>query len=160
VFDTEQKKPGWDQHEVDYFWLVEVRLANESETTITVEEIRGKVRTGGNKWLRNILPFVRKTIPAKHVADLTKFIIMPHGDQVGYEPVPSLLAKIANVPLVKGVGYRGWLCFSLRASQKDMLFDGPLLDVWLVDALYGEHRLIYKKDEKTWDSSFVISRDI
>ena len=68
VFDSEQKKPGWDKHEIDWYWFIEVRLGNESDTPITVEDVRGIVRVGGNKWLRWI-PGVRKTFVSSGNSD-------------------------------------------------------------------------------------------
>jgi hypothetical protein len=159
VVDTETKKPGWDKQDIDWYWLIEVRLANESETPITVEDIEGKVRVGGNKWLRWLFPITRKYLPVKHVRDVTKFSTTPHEGHPGYEPLSGLLQNIKGVPLTKGIGHRGWLCFALRANQQEM-HDKPSLDVWLIDALYGRHRLIYKKDDKAWDMSFDILRDV
>jgi hypothetical protein len=92
----------------------------------------------------------------KHIKDVSKFVSSPHEDQPNYEVLSGLFQNIKGVPLKKGIGHRGWICFSLTVTQRE-LADHPLIDVWLIDALYGEHRLIYKKDEKTWDMSFDIT---
>jgi hypothetical protein len=159
LFDTESKAPGWDLQEAEWYWLIEVRLANESETPITVEDIEGRVRVGGNKWIRWFLPaFTRKTLSVKHVKDATQFSSSPHDGQPKYEHLSGLFQNIKGLPLTKGVGHTGWICFLLKANQRE-LSDHPVMDVWLIDALYGKHRLIYKKDEKNWDKSFDITRD-
>jgi hypothetical protein len=155
LVDTQNETPGWNEQECGWFWLIEVRLANESDTPITVEDIEGRVRVGGSKWLRKLFPFTRKTLSVKHVKDVSRFDSSPHEGQPRYEPLKGLFESIEGVPLTKGVGHRGWICFSITATQRE-LNDAPVMDVWLIDALYGKHRLIYKKDETKWDRSFDV----
>lgn len=159
IFDSDSKTPGWDLHEINWFWLVEVRLANESDTAITVEDVEVRVRVGGNKWLRGLFPFLRRTIPSKLVRDVGKFHTAPHGEQTDYKKVDGLVGKLQGMPLEKGHGHRGWICVSLKTNQRHML-DRPLLDIWLIDALYGRHALDYKKDDAKWDMSFEMLHDI
>lgn len=158
AFDTEAKKSGWDKKEIGWHWLIEVRLSNHSETPATIEEIEAIVRVGGNKWIRWIFPFVRKTIRMKPIKDLTKFKASPHDDSREYTPLDGLLPKIKGTPLSKGVGYRGWMGFSGRATQGEML-DKPTLDVLLIDALDVTHKLLYRKDEESWDTSYHVLHD-
>ena len=155
AFNTEAKTPGWDEKEIGWHCLFDVRLANHSETPVTIEEMEAIVRVGGNKWLRKIFPFARKKIRLKLIKDLSAFKAGPHEDNPGYTPLDCLLPKIKGVPLEKGVGYRGWLGFKGRATQGE-LFDHPVIDVTLIDALEAKHKLIYRKDEKSWDLSFNI----
>lgn len=158
VFDTEERRPGWDEKEIGWHWIIEVRLSNHSDYPVTVEEVEATVKVGGQKWLRKIFPFLRKTIRMKPIKDVSQFQSSPHEDNPGYTQLDGLLQKIKGIPLTRGVGYRGWMAFSCRATQGEMI-DHPTLDVFLVDALDVKHTLIYRRDEKSWDKSFDVLKD-
>jgi hypothetical protein len=158
VVDTQEQNPGWDTQDVEWWWFIEVRLANDSETAITVENIEAKGRVGGNRWIRKLLPFTRRTVKMKHIKDISNFVSSPHEGQPKYEGLPGLFKNIKGIPLEKGVGHNGWICFSLTATQRE-LADHPSIDVWVIDALDGKHQLIYKKDDKNWDRSFTITEN-
>ena len=64
------------------------------------------MKVGGNKWLRKMLAFVRRTIELKHLQDLSKFRTYPQNNNM-----TSLFDSIKGVPLTKGVGYSSWVGF-------------------------------------------------
>jgi hypothetical protein len=60
MFDTEEKKPGWDtKHKFDWNWFVELRLVNDSDTPTTVHGVEVKVKAGGN-WFRRLIGMTRR----------------------------------------------------------------------------------------------------
>jgi hypothetical protein len=161
VFKTESKAAGWDLRPLNWHWFLEIYLVNESETPVTIEDIEIEVKVG--KWPR------RKTIPAKLVQDLSRFQIdmaldgtgQPHNKPFELprrRPVPSLMEKIKGVPIAKWIGYRGWVRIELPGvSQKDINNGNTRIEIWLVDALEGKHKLNYKRHADTdWDNSFFI----
>jgi hypothetical protein len=155
VFDTEMKKPGWDTQELDWFLFVELQLANETPTPVTVDEVKAKFLATPASWIEKLLPFKRKPIKVNHVTDFSGYELHLEGGGYGKgAEVPNLLKNINGSPLTQGVGHRGWLCFSAKANQQDLT--KPLLDIWLIDAFGGKHRLDYEKDESKWDKQAEI----
>jgi hypothetical protein len=154
VIDSEEKKPGWDLSPVDWHWLVEVQLANESDTPTTIEEVEVSVKLRG-KYKK--LPIGRKAIAATYIRDLNAF------DKLGgaaFTKLPSLLTEIDGKPLTKGIGHRGWMRIDFRANQHDVN-NHPILDIRLVDALRGKHRVDYERNsDKHWDQSFEVHPSI
>jgi hypothetical protein len=73
-----------------------------------------------------------------------------------FRSLESLTNKIKNVPLTRGIGYRGWLRFYIeQVSQEDI--SRLKLELRLVDSLDGRHTIRYKKrDEQQWDRNFHI----
>ena len=153
MIDTETKTPGWEQRKLDWNWLMEVQLVNDSETPTTIDHVGAKVRIN------------RETKKAKLVDELSKFIIdMGYdanckscsfsGEQ--YRQLPDLLKTLQDKPLTKGIGYRGWIGFEVKQiSQGDI--NRAKLDMSFVDALGDEHRVNHsKRAEQAWDNSFLI----
>lgn len=118
VFESEAKTPGWDERKLD--WL---RSQTIQMLRLRFQEWRLVARIR-RKWFRN------EPVQIKHYEDFDKFMmdtgldvniksIHHSGDR--YREIPSLLAKIRDVPLSRGIGHRGWLRFRLsQVSQKDM----------------------------------------
>src|SRR3989442_4948590 len=163
LFDTEEKKIGWDERKLDWWWFVEIKLANESDTPTTIDTLGARVLTGRGICRRrqediHLFQDVGKfKIDMGHKADCTSTAFS--GEQ--YRQLPSLIKRIANVPLTRGIGYRGWLrCEVKQVSQKDMNSGRTKIDVWLIDALQGKHKVHFKKkSDHEWDQSFLILED-
>jgi hypothetical protein len=162
LFDQEMKVPGYNQMGIDRHWFIEVQLANESETPTTIVKVKVRVRAG--RWWN------RKSYTAEQHAEMGDFLITYRFDGTGnqiniqrpngyYEPVPNLLELIHNVALTRGIGHRGWLRFRVpKVTNDDVKTLG--MDIWLVDALDGKHKVIFKKKEqKEWDNNFFIMHE-
>jgi hypothetical protein len=151
VFETEEKRPGWDERKLDWFWFTEVQLANDSDTATTIEDVEVRVRTGKM--------FCRKEATATYVQDISNYKIERRGDNdrhgwQRYQEVPSLMGKIRGQPLMRGIGYRGWVCCDIRQVDQKSINNNPLLDIWLVDALHGKHKVQFRgKSDLQWDQS-------
>jgi hypothetical protein len=39
-FDTEHKKPGWDEHRFNWDWFIEAQIVNDSDTPTTVDSLQ------------------------------------------------------------------------------------------------------------------------
>lgn len=158
VFDSQAKKSGWDEETIDWDWFIEVQLANDSDTPATIEKVEARAIAGG------------RSVPVTHSEDFLKYS-MDYGldgqgnsiqtsfvGQARYRPVPNLMKKIRGVPLTKGIGYRGWLRFKMpKVSQRDVNEKRIKMDIWLVDALEGRHKLYYKRNsDREWDNAFFI----
>ena len=96
VFDSENKKPGWDEQPIDWHWFLEVQLANESETPVTIEDVQIRVRVGPKGQ--------RKPVAASFSDGLQNFVMDMALDGSGqsnkkkyeeprYRPVPSLMDR-------------------------------------------------------------------
>jgi hypothetical protein len=165
LFDTENKTPGWDKTKINWEWFIEARLANDSNTPTTIERIETKVTINddGQKETRRILNLSDDF--DKYTMDMaTDGFGNPHHHAYAdprYRPVPNLMDAIRKVPLTIGIGHRGWLRFKLEGvSQGAVRGNKVKIDIWLVDALDGKHKLDYKKgDDRNWDNSFLIIRD-
>jgi hypothetical protein len=46
LFDTKAKTPGWDKREFDWDWFIEIKVANDSETPVTIENVEYRLRVG------------------------------------------------------------------------------------------------------------------
>jgi hypothetical protein len=46
VFDSEAKRPGWDEARFDWDWFLEVQVTNDSETPATIDRVETKVWIG------------------------------------------------------------------------------------------------------------------
>lgn len=163
VLDSDAKTPGWEAHKLDWEWFIETQLANDAETPTTIEEVRVRISIK-RKWWK------REAVKVERSEDFNRFLIDMGIDKnlkghsfegERYRKVSSLMEKIRNVPLTKGIGYRGWLRFKVnQVNQKDMNGGRILVDVWLIDALEGKHKLNYKrKSEETWDNGFYLFKD-
>jgi hypothetical protein len=106
MFDTQQKKPGWDKHKFDWNWFIELRLVNDSETPTTVHEFEVKVKAGGSR-LRRLTRTTRR-IEAPMMNNVTDFQFYGregyHFDPKREVPLPSLMDKIRDKPLTRGIG--------------------------------------------------------
>lgn len=149
VFDSEMKKPGWDTEELDWFCFVELQLANETATPVTLDEVESKAWAEPQNWKEKVFKFKRKKLTMVPVADFKGYEIDRNGGYGHREAIPNLLKQLEKTPLTQGAGHRGWLCFAVKACQRDL--KKPTIDVWLIDALRGKHRVVYEKDEHKWD---------
>jgi hypothetical protein len=163
LFDTEKKTPGWDEHRFDWDWFIEVQMTNDSQTPTTIDGLEVTVSVAEKRRKR-------RTIEAQHLEDLHAFNMdmafddqgNPHGKHfVGerYRTVPSLMAKIGDVPLGQEVGYRGWLHFKVKQVNQREMYGGKIsINIWLIDAMQRKHKLHFEKnDERNWDRSFFIA---
>jgi hypothetical protein len=163
VFDTEQKKPGWDEARFDWDWFVEVQMVNDSETRTTLDRLEAEIYWGP-KWKRKEFEF-------RHLEDLDSFDMdmtlsgqgKGHGQRVfgeRYRPIPDLMAQIKGVPLEQEIGYQGWLHFKVfQVNQREMSEGKIKINIWIVDAKQRKHKLNFKKkDAKTWDNNFYIGK--
>lgn len=109
-FESQEKTPGWDEHRIDWDWFIEIQLVNDSEIRATLDRLRVEI-TLGPRWDREVFKF-------RHLEDLDLFDMdislngegKGHGQRVfgeRYQPVPSLMEKIRNVPLEQEIGYQG-----------------------------------------------------
>src|SRR5262249_37351173 len=99
VFDSEAKRPGWDERPLDWWWFVEVKLVNDSESQVTVEDLVTRVRVG------------KQGVNATMCDDMGHFKMDMGLDAdikdkkwtgPRYRPLTSLIDEIRKVPLVKG----------------------------------------------------------
>lgn len=151
MMDEEQKNPGWDLHDLKWYWLVELKMVNESEHAVTIDEEEAILRIGANKWIRKV-PFIRKQQKMISVSSTSEFQASPN-----WSNLESLLDKIKDKPLTRGVKYRGWLGFEVVANRRDI--NNSEIDIWLIDALENRHQLIYRKDDKKW-AKFDVVKDV
>jgi hypothetical protein len=159
VFDSDAKRAGWDEHKLDWEWFVQVQLANDSDTPTTIEQVRVTVVLK-RKWGK------RERVRAEHSEDLDNFLIDMGLDESlnalpfegeRYRKIASLMEQIRGTPLTKGIGYHGWLHFKVcQVSQKDMNGGHISINIQLVDALEGKHKLDYRKDEESWNKRFLV----
>jgi hypothetical protein len=158
VFDSDSKKPGWDEIKLNWVWFIEVQFVNDSDTRTTIDHIEVEVSTG------------KRNEQSRLFEDSGKFKVDMAYDNRSepkayqgerYRNLPSLMQVIKDVPLERGIGYRGWLRVGVKqVNQKDMNGGEIKMDVWLVDALQGRHKVNFKKkSDKTWDTSFLIFED-
>ncbi len=163
VVESEHKTPGWDERKIDWYSFFEVQVTNDSDTPTTISGLEASARIKRD-WLKT------KPIEIRHFEDFDGFL-MDVGMDVNlkgvrhtgerHRNIPSLLAKIKEVPLTRGIGHRGWLRFRLsQVSQKDMNGGHLRIDVRLIDSLGGKHKLESdKKDEQRWDKGFYIFKE-
>jgi hypothetical protein len=155
LFETEAKTPGWDKREFDWDWFIEIKVANDSETPVTIEDVKYRLRVG------------KEIKTATLSDDLDSFLIdkgydatlTPRG--VGgherYIELESFMRTIRKQPIEKGRGgYRGWMHFKVeKVSQGDI--NRAKLAVWLIDELDRKYTVDYKKgDDQRWDNTFSI----
>jgi len=160
MFDTQEKKPGWDEHKFDWNWFIELRLVNDSDTPTTVHEFEVKVKAGGSR-LRRLSRTTRR-IEASMMSNVTDFQLY-HREGYVFDrkreiPLPSLMGKIRDKPLTRGIGHDGWIGIHLKQASQREMNNKPTLDVWVVDA-YGHKHQVHlgrRKDERNWDMSFEI----
>jgi hypothetical protein len=160
MFDTEEKKPGWDEHRFDWNWFIELRLVNDFDTPTTVHEFEAKVKAGGS-WFRRLTRTTRR-IEASMMNNVTDFQFY---QREGYQfdrnrevPLSSLMDKIRDEPLTRGIGHDGWIGIHLKQANQREMNTKPKLDVRVVDA-YGHKHQVHlgrRKDERNWDMSFEI----
>jgi hypothetical protein len=164
MFNTEKKKPGWDEEPIDWHWFIEVHLVNDSDTSTVIEDVEIKARTGTSWPKREVL--------VTHSLDFRKVQMDKslNGSGVGhgkkylgnrYEPLVGLMSAIKGVTLTRGIPYRGWLRIEVpQVCQKDVNTGSISVDIWLIDAFQGRHKLHHKKksDEK-WDKNFFVLID-
>jgi len=107
---------------LDWHWLVQIQLANQSDTSATIEAVKAQVKIG------------KRTVESEHYEAT---------DELKSEAnmnLPSLWNKIRGVPLVKGAGHRGWLCFNIKQVSEQEL--GRLkMKIWFIDALGSKHKV-------------------
>jgi hypothetical protein len=163
LFESENKTPGWDERKIDWYSFMEVQVTNDSDTPTTISGLKTRAKTKRG-WLRT------EPVAITHFEDFDKFLMDVgldvnlkgvHHTGERHRKVPSLIEKIKDVPLTRGIGHTGWLGFRLaQVSQKDVNGGQLVLDVCLVDSLGGRHELkSHKEDEEQWDKSFLIFKD-
>lgn len=161
LFDTEQKKPGWDtKHKFDWNWFIQLRLVNDSDTPTTVHEFEVKVKAGGS-WSRRLIRNTRR-IETSLMDNVTDFQFY-HRQCYKYDPkkevrLPSLKDKINDKPLERGIGHDGWIGIHVKQASQREMNKKPSLDVWVVDAYGNKHpvHLRSRNDERKWDMWFDI----
>jgi hypothetical protein len=161
MFDTEQKRPGWDtKYKFDWNWFIELRLVNDSDTPTTVHEFEVKVKAGGS-WLRRLIHNTRRIEPSL-IDNMTEFQFY-HRQGYKYDPkkevrLPSLREKIKDKPLERGIGHDGWIGIHLKQANQREMNNKPTLYVWVVDAYGNKHpvHLRSRNDERKWDMWFDI----
>lgn len=163
VFESQAKTPGWDERKLDWVCFLETQVTNDSDNPTTVTRLEARARVNP-KWWKS------EEIKITHLEDFSGFV-MDRGMDVNlkgvaysgdrYVQLPSLMEKIRNVALTRGIGHSGWLRFRLpQVSQKDINEGKVRIDFCLVDALGGKHKLDHKKkSEQQWDKNFYIFND-
>jgi hypothetical protein len=157
MFNTESKKPGWDLKELNWHWFIEIKLVNESDTPVTVEEFEVRVRVKRQAKTAILLDDLGKWDMDMTFDDQATFHAFT-GER--YREIPGLTHKIKNRPLSRGVGHRGWIhIFVKQISQREI--KRAAMDMWIIDALEGRHEVEYKKkNDQKMDRSFLISEKI
>ncbi len=158
-------KPGAELEKRNWEWFIEILCANDSETPTTTEDVKVRIMVG-HKWWR------KKAVKVEHIKDMQWYKMDLGMDEKGnsipmgpgaarYARVNSLLEEIAGKPLTKGIGHRGWLRLDVEGiSLSEMHQNRVHLDVWLIDALEGKHKVSYsRKSQKQWDRNFLIFED-
>ena len=158
MFETDKKAPGWEKRPIGWEWFMEVHVVNGSRP-IAIEDIEVEVKLDG------------QVLPSQIRDDLGDYLIdmamdesanyHPFSGGQRYSPLDSLKEKLQGIPLSEGVGYRGWVHVDLgtRVGQGDIA--RAHLDMWLIDAFGTAHEVDHNKDdEKNWDKSFLIFRDV
>jgi len=163
VFESQAKTRGWDERKLDWDCFLETQVTNDSDTPTTITRLEARARVKRNWWKS-------EEVKITHSEDFDGFVI-DRGIDVNlkgvkysgerYIQIPSLMEKIRNLPLTRGIGHGGWLRFRLpQVSQKDINEGNLRIDFWLVDALGGKHKLEHeKKSEQHWDKNFYIFHD-
>lgn len=162
VFDTQEKKAGWDEKKLNWRWLAEVQVANDADTPATIEGIETRAWIRRRLWQRNV------KVSAKHDPNTDDYRMdFGHDEQGGdrpfqgtqYRKVDNLIEKTRNVPLTRGIGYRGWLRIDIsQVSQRDA--KDLKVDIWLVDALQNRHKVHFsRREQKQWDRGFYMLAD-
>jgi hypothetical protein len=163
VFETDQKKPGWDLHRFDWDWFVEIQMVNDSETRATLDHLKIEL-ISGPIWRRKHFEF-------KQLEDLDSFEIDTalNGEGRGHSrrifgerhlPIPDLMKLIKGIPLEQEIGHRGWIHLKVfQVNQREMNNSKIKISIWIVDANQRKHALNFKKkEEKTWDNNFYIGK--
>lgn len=161
VFDSEAKKPGWDETRFDWDWFLEVQVVNDSETPATIDRVETKV------WIGKI--WKRKFFDIEYLEDLDRFdmdmalegVGKHHGKKyVGerYRDVPSLMEKISDIPLEREIGYKGWIHLKIKKANQREVNSGKInVDIKLIDAMQRKHAIHFKrKSDKDWDKNFYV----
>lgn len=123
------KAVGRMEYEVECDFLYEIFLVNTSENQVTVRNFIAEVQIG-EEWKK-----------LKRLDDLTDYKIQTAEDYNSTKKDLISLAKLVeNVPLIRGVGYRGWLRFEFT-TNKASLESHVYSRVRIIDALGGEHEV-------------------
>jgi hypothetical protein len=139
---TNQEEPV-----LDFSLLYEVFLVNRGED-VTVKSVRAEARPKGEEdqdWKalgpqRDLGDFELR-IERDDIPNRTARIL-----KAERRPLDSLLAKIENATLHRGIGYRGWLCFPIKATEQQAK-DGVETRLWITDALDHVHGAVKRQSE-------------
>lgn len=120
---------GRTEYNVDCDFLYEIYLVNTTDNLVTVRSFTAEVRDG-EEWKK-----------LKMIEDLSDYQIRtgedPHSPR---NNLISLAQTTKNVPLARGVGYRGWLRFEYATEHKKL--EGKVYTcVRIIDALGGIHEV-------------------
>jgi hypothetical protein len=163
LLDSELKAPGWDDRKLDWHTFLEFQVTNESEnsTTISGVEALAVIRRGWFGWWR------KEKVEIKCIEGFGTFVMdvgfntkgegIPYNGK-RYRQIPNLLEELRDVPLERGIGHRGWLHLRVpQVCQKDVNSSSLSIDIWLVDAFGGKHKM--ENDKKPFDTNFLIFDD-
>lgn len=106
--------------------LSELFLVNES-CDVTVKAVRAEAELPNEGWVR-----------MTQQRDLGDYQLILGNNRQDRRNLDNLMDKIDGVVLKRGIGYRGWLRFQLRATEEQT--KGSVnVKMWIVDALGAEH---------------------
>jgi hypothetical protein len=119
----EEKKPGWNEHPMNWHWFAKIVLVNESETPTTIGEVQVRL-----KWKQ------RKVL-AKCTEDFGNYIFAGK-----HEEIPNLVKQLRGVPLTHGIGHDGWVRFNVPAETRKFI-EAAKVDFWILDSMQQKHKL-------------------
>jgi hypothetical protein len=139
---------GRTDYKVECDFLCEVFLVNPTENQVTVKRFVAEVLLG------------REWKELKRLEDLTDYKIESSEDAKSpTKDLVSLAKTVANVPLIRGVGYRGWLRFEFVTDKKNL--EGQLdIRVKIIDALGGEHKVAATGPRDTSDEKLIRNPEV
>lgn len=146
----------------DWRYLLEIHVVNDSETSVTVDDVEVEVV------MRDILGNKHIAV-ARVVDDMSAFKKDMSFDFEGndipwdgerYVELTNLLEQLRGVSLERGVGYRGWLRIDVKDLTELEVNERVSVSVWLIDAFHGKHEIHFKRNsDKKWDRGFMIVED-
>jgi hypothetical protein len=164
AFFESAKNPGKGEHQLSWYYFVDIHIVNDSENVVTIEDAKVEA------FVKDKSKWQKRKVPSQHVRDVSKFRIdnglnsvaeMREYEGVRYEEIKSLLQTIRGVPLTKGVGYRGWLRLDVKQVSEKEANEGRVgLRVWLIDAMQMKHEVHFNKKMELDGSFLIFENDI
>ncbi len=137
LLDGIYKAAGRTDYEVESDFLFEIFLVNKSDVTVTIEKYLAEAEIVG-VWTE----LKQMTDVADYQLDFGEEQHLPMGSFNKYEDLSNLYEQLKGVPLVKGVGYKGWLRFRLTSEKQNVEGQTIQHKVTLIDALGGKHPVL------------------